>query len=72
MCSSAVADMFCIDSELLSPLPSAGGEGAADFSPRGNCPAEGHDRRGVFERGGGGERHLQSVQQPAGTGTIRM
>lgn len=68
MCGSEVGDMFCVDRELLSPLPSTGGEGAADFRPRGDCTAEGHDRRGVFERGGGGERHLQSVQQPAGNG----
>lgn len=58
MCGSAVADTFCIDSELLSPLLSTGGKGAADFSPRGDRTAEGHDWRGVFERGGGGECHL--------------
>lgn len=47
-------------------LPPTGGEGAADFGPGCHRASEGYGRRGVSERGGGGERHLQPVQQPAG------
>uniref|UniRef100_G3NK89 Ring finger protein 207a n=1 Tax=Gasterosteus aculeatus TaxID=69293 RepID=G3NK89_GASAC len=45
---------------------SAGGEGAADLGQGGDRSAEGDDRRSVSECGGGRERDLLSVQQPAG------
>lgn len=51
---------------LITPPTPPGGKGAADFCPGGHPAAEGDGRRGVPERGGGGERHLQPVQQPAG------
>lgn len=53
-----------LDSEVT--LPSAGGEGAADFNSRGDRSAESDDRRSVFECGGRGECNLYSVQQFAG------
>lgn len=53
-----------------SPSPSVGGEGAADFSSRGNRSAESDDRRSVPECGGRRECNLYSVQQLAGYITI--
>lgn len=50
--------------------PPTGGEGAADFGPGGHRASEGDGGRGVSERGGGGERHLQPVQQPAGNRVV--
>ena len=50
----------------LPPSRSVGGEGAADFSPGGDRPAEINDRRSVSKRGGRRERDLQSLQQSAG------
>ena len=63
MFASAGAYVFSMSDP---PPPSAGGEGAADFSQRGHHSAESHDRRSVSECGGRRECNLFSVQQFTG------